>query len=158
MGFCLFRHASQTGSFFAVNPASVDLVEEVSNPKTNQVHCLFHIDHKALEGDKAFRPVVAGRVADINAVLKQGAHLGVKPLKTVMIAKMKSKRAMPLLLAQPDRIMLIYDIDPEHYTEDTPFAAGSIALFDDGSTRILGLRPGVLAHQINARHTVPMLI
>lgn len=158
MGFCLFRHADLPNTFFAVNPAFVDGVEEVIDKKAGRRYALLQINHPAMKNVKFFRPVVDAPAEQLRAVLRQGAHLGVRQLKTVMIPKPTSKKTMPLLVAQPDRVFLVHEMDSDVYNEDTPFASGSIAYFDDGSVRILGLRPGVFAHQTNARHTVPMLI
>lgn len=154
MGFCLFEDADFTGSFLAVNSTHVKRVEvDAGNEK---ISLLSFTAPVFMEGrEMAIR--VIGTVDDVVALLNQAAKIGLNKARLHLMNKLTA-RPIPLLLNEPDRIMLVRELQPEEFMDmDGSLITASRLYFLDGKHRFISERPGVFVGMSNARGQTPLL-
>ncbi len=152
MGFCLFREAGSETAYFAVNVAHVQDIQPQEG--YDMPACLIELPFKI----DNFTVVAAGALESIQKQLVQASKIGLNKVEADLLTGSKELRQTPLLINNPDRIALVYEMPAEQlasYETDAP--AVSNLVFMDGTTRILASRPGVFAAKANAGGKVPIL-
>jgi hypothetical protein len=152
MGFCLFREAGTGSAYFAVN---VSHVQDLT-PEDGHGHpaCLIALP-TAIEN---YRPVASGALEQIQKHLMQASKIGLNKVEVELLTGQKSLRSTPLLINNPDRIMLIRELSIDEVTAyETEAPVISQIFFVDGTQRLMAARPGIFAARANAGAKVPLL-
>lgn len=151
MGLCLFEHAEQKGAYFAVNVAHVDEVVPHKLPKSGMDCCILKFSMKS----EGFSPIAAGSRDMVWKILMDAAKVGMKKAEAEILSGKKMK-ATPLLINDPNRIALAWELPSEQlFKYDIERITATQLVFCDGKARIIAGRPGTLAYRLNAEGKVP---
>lgn len=157
MGFCLFEDIDFPGSFLALNSKHVQDVTPDASSGTARPVC--HIDFTAplYQGGVEIKVRIAGEPDAIWALLHQASKIGLGKAKLHLMNKLSS-RPIPLLINQPDRIMLVRELQPEEFMDvGASLVTASRLFFEDGKNRFISERPGTFVSLTNAGRKTPIL-
>ena len=153
MGFCLFEDADFPGSFLAINSNHVQDAVSEGDGAGSTVQFTAPIYQAGVE----IKLNIIGAPDAIWQVLSQGAKIGLGKAKLHLMNKL-SARPIPLLINQPDRIMLVRELQPEEFMDaDSSLITASRLFFVDGKNRYISERPGTFVSLTNAGRKTPIL-
>jgi len=156
MGFCLFEDADFPGSFVALNSNYIEDIEEAPNAQGALV-CRVRFTVPLAHDGVDINLRIIGQVEEIWALLKQASKIGLGKAKLHLMNKL-SARPIPLLINQPDRIMMVRELQPEEFmNEDSSLITASRLFFQDGKNRYISERPGTFVSLTNAGRKTPIL-
>ena len=156
MGFCLFEDADFRGSFVALNSNHIEDMEEAPNAEgmpACRVRFTMPLTHDG--ADIILR--VIGQADEIWALLNEASKIGLGKAKLHLMNKL-SARPIPLLINQPDRIMMVKELQPEEFmNDDSSLITASRLFYQDGKNRYISERPGTFVSLTNADRKTPIL-
>lgn len=156
MGFCLFEEAGFPGTFLAANGNYIIDVTQIKRFDEGGV-CALQFKAPLFQGSDMTTMDVFGLVDDIWALLNDCAKIGLNKSHLNLMHKL-SARPMPLLVNEPDRIMLVRELQPEEFMgEDSSLLTASRLFFVDGKHRFISERPGTFVSLTNAGRKTPIL-
>lgn len=156
MGFCLFEDVDFPGSFLALNSKHVQDITPVKSAAERPV-CAVQFTAPLYQGSAEVQLYIAGEPEAIWALLRQASKIGLGKARLHLMNKL-SARPIPLLINQPDRIMLVRELPPEEFmSEDFSLLTASRLFFEDGKNRFISERPGTFVSLTNAGRETPIL-
>ena len=109
-----------------------------------------------------FKPVALGGEDEINVLILEATKIGMGKVEVNTVTGQRNRKPMPLLLNDPNRVVLVREMPPEEFSipgqsEEESFVTASQAFMSDGSARIIVERPGIFAMKVNEGGNVPVL-
>lgn len=115
------------------------------------------IHRPLLQAGEAIKLRITGEPDAIWQVVSQGAKIGLGKAHLHLMNKL-SARPIPLLINQPDRIMLVRELQPEEFMDaESSLITASRLFFVDGKHRFISERPGTFVSLTNEGRKTPIL-
>lgn len=156
MGFCLFEDAEYKEHYLAVNSDFIDGFHKFGSANNSIISRITFKKPVTKDG----RPCdfyVFGMPDKLNELVRLGAKVGVQKSKLGLLNKLSSK-PMPLLISNPQRIMVARELQPEEFMGDKASISTATQLYyEDGTTRYISERPGQFARLTNQGGLIPMM-